>query len=395
MATAGRDATPAPTASDIAAALADAGFVRLIASDDGDAVAATGLLARALSTIGTPFQASVHAPFDATTANTQDAYTVTVGGLDHPANAAVPDDVAASAMAFDVASELTAKSGTDEATMAQGEPNPTLALAGTIAADEVIPPVVEAAEAAGIDRRPGVSVPVTDLADGLARSTLFHAPFSGDGDAASAALETLDLAGRSAENIEEGDWRRIASLVALEASSSTAVAERSAEAVERGLHPYVGGPVETVGGFADVLDATARDEPGVALSLALGHDGSREVAIDAWRDHAAAAHAALADGETNRYDGLLVLRGPSMPVVTVARLAVDFRSPEPAALAITDGEAAIRSRDGSDVASALAAGAERVDGTAIGSEDGARAHFDTEDWTATADDLAAGVREAL
>ena len=392
MSTAGRNGTPAPAASDLAAALGDAGFVRLLARPDGDAVAATGVLARALASTGTPFQASVADPYEPTLGATQADYTVAVGDLDVTADAAVTDEVAASATAFDVAGALAAS---DPTTADGAGPDPVLALAGTIAAGEIVPPVVEAAETAGIDRRPGVAVPVTELADGLAHSTLFHAPFSGDVERAQEAIAGLDLPEAGVSAFEEDDWRRLASLVALDASSVAGASERAAEAIERALRPYVGGPVETVAGYGDVLDAAARERPGAALSLALGHDGARTSALDAWRDHAVAAHAALTDGETARHDGLFVVRAPSMPVGTVARLAADYRSPEPVALAVADGEVALRATDDTDVRAALDAAIERVDGTHTGTSTRARARVATEDWTATGDEIVAAVREAL
>lgn len=415
MSAAGRTEAPTPPASDLAAALADAGFVRLVASADGDAAAATGLLASALAATGTPFQASILDPFETELGATQAEYTVAIGDLAISADAAVNDDVAASATAFDVAGELAASAGGDGEQVAAEDagagPDPILALAGTIAAGEVVPPVVEVAEAAGVERRPGVAVPGTDLADGLAHSTLFHAPFSGDVDAASEELSALELpteatgapeVSEGSETFDEDDRRRLASLVALDASGADGATERAAEAVERALHSHVGGPFETVGGYADVLDATAREQSGVALSLALGHDGAREQALSAWREHGAAAHEALSGGEATRHDGLFVVRAASMPVATVARLAADFRSPEPVALAVADGEAAIHAVEDADAAAALEtamAAVEDVDGTATGTDTTGRARFETDDghadWTETGDDLVAAVREAL
>lgn len=420
MSTAGRNATPAPAASDLAAALSAAGFVRLLARPDGDSVAATGVLVSALSATGTPFQASVVDPYAPTAGATQADYTVAVGDLDVAADAAVADDVAASATAFDVAGELASGDGADADSPDADEPgaegpDPILALAGTIAADAVVPPVVEAAERVGVERRPGVSLPSADLADGLAHSTLLHASFSGDVDTARAALADLDAPETTAD-FAERDWRRLASLVALDATTdgtptdaesmdaTTAkidvANERAAAAIERALRPHVGGPFETAGGYADVLDAAARERPGVALALALGHTGVREDAVAAWRDHGGAAHAALTDGETERHDGLFVVCAPSMPVGTVARLAADFRSPEPVTLAVADGEAAIHAVDGSDVAAALDDAVGSVDGTAVGTGDHARACFatggaDSEDWTEAGDAIVAAVREAL
>ncbi|MFW5917137.1 MAG: exonuclease RecJ, partial [Halorubrum sp.] len=72
------EATPATPAPDVLAdVLADAPFARLVATDDGDALAAAGLLARALRATGTPFQARVDP--DPVPADIDDGVAVTVG----------------------------------------------------------------------------------------------------------------------------------------------------------------------------------------------------------------------------------------------------------------------------------------------------------------------------
>ena len=59
MSAAGRPHEDAP--GHAATAMRDAGFVRLVGTADGDALAATGLLARALAALDTPYQASLAA----------------------------------------------------------------------------------------------------------------------------------------------------------------------------------------------------------------------------------------------------------------------------------------------------------------------------------------------
>jgi len=365
MSTTGRDQSSAPAASDLAAALREAGFVRLVARADGDSLAATGVLARALDARGTPFQATVVRPFSDATRATDADLTVAVGHDDATADVSVTGPEPSSVTAFEAAGEL-------------GDPaDPTLALAGTIAAGDVSGLVAEAAETAGIERRLGVAVPVPDLADGLAHSTLVNAPFSGDADATAETLAELDLPadGEVPEALDEDDHRRVASLVALAVTGSEDAADRAGERVERALQPYVGGPFETVDGYADVLDAAARERPGIAVALALGHDGLREEALAAWRSHAERAHDAVADATTRRYDGVFVARGAAMPVGTVARLVADFRSPEPVTLVVGEDRAAARSTDGTDVFAALSAAASAAEGDATGTEDRARAQF--------------------
>ncbi len=230
--------------------------------------------------------------------------------------------------------------------------------------------VADAAERSGLERRPGLAVPVADIADGLAHSTLLSGPFSGDAEAARATLGELDLPADPTDD----DRRRVASLVALAVTEDAT--ERATDSIARGLHPYVGGPFETVGGYADVLDAVARQAPGTGIALALGHAGVRENALSAWRTHASDAHRAVAAATTGRYDGLFVARGDAMPVGTVARLVADFHAPEPVTLVVTDGEAAARATDGRDVAAAMQAATNAVGGETVGQGERARAQFD-------------------
>jgi hypothetical protein len=384
MATAGRD--HAVTAVDeLATALRGADLVRIASAASGDALAATGTLARALSAIGTPFQASVIGPGTDATRATDADLTVGVRGQDPSADLTIAGSESASATAFGVATELTPT------------PDPALALAGTLAAGVVDERVARSAEDAGLARRPGVAVPTADLADGLAHSTLFHAPFSGDLDATREALAALSIpAEADVAELEEADRRRVASFVALEASEPAA-RERAASAVERGLRPYAGGPLGTVGGFADVLDAAARSRPGLAVSLALGDESVAPAALESWRTRAQSAHEAVRTCDTARYDGLVVTRGESMPVATVARLLADYRAPEPVVLAVADGGAAAfravaergEAAGGVDLADALAVAAEAADGAAVGTESRASARFEGE-----AEAVIAAFREA-
>jgi len=355
MSTTGRNQAPAPAPSDLADSLAGAAFVRLVSDATGAALAATGVLARALDAAGTPFQASVVAPFAESDRTTEADLTVALGRPRADADDAL--SAAPAATAFRVARELGATT------------DPILALAGSIAGGDADGTVADAAERADLERRPGLAIPVADVADGLAHSTLLSGPFSGDETAAAAALEDLALPA----DLSPEDHRRVASLVALAATGSV---PRASDAVARALHPYVGGPFETVGGYADVLDAVARTEPGTGIALALGHDSVHDRALAAWRTHARRAHGAVDDATTGRYDGLFVARGDAMPVGTVARLLADFHAPEPVALAVVDGAAAARSTDDRDVAAAMRAATDAVGGEAVGSGDRARAQFD-------------------
>ncbi|MFB6304870.1 MAG: exonuclease RecJ [Haloferacaceae archaeon] len=362
-----------------AATLRDAGFVRLVAAADGDALAATGLLASALGDVGVPFQTRVRTESRADPG--ADGAVVRVGGRTegrvdaHLSRDAGPASVAAHA----VARELGA------------DPSPTLALAGAVAAgttpgDDGTAVVLEAATRRGaVERRPGVAVPVTDVADGLAHSTLVRAPFSGDTDAARAALNVGE--GTDATDADD-ERRRVASLVAVEAATAPEARPRAASAVERVLRPYAtpDGPFETVGGHADVLRAVARERPGTGVALALGGRGDydpRPAALDAWRTHGRAVHALLDGATTGRYDGLFVVRTDDAPLGrlrTAARIVAAYRSPEPLALVVSDGSAAATAAPDAavDVRNPMDGAATAVGGDALGDGRRAAARFDGE-----------------
>jgi hypothetical protein len=296
-------------------------------------------------------------------------------------------------VAFEVARELGANA------------DPRLALAG-VAASEADPAASTLADAAGLERSPGVGVPVADLADGLGHSTLLHAPFSGEPDAAGATLAELELPA----DLDGDARRRIASLVAVETVTAPGATTRAAEAIARALNPHRLGddaPFVTVEGYADVLCAVAHEAPGAGIALALGHD-ARTPAVEAWRTHARRSHRALRGAETARHAGVFVVRvtpdaedesGSDSPpdprrtagrLRTVARLARDFRSPEPTALVVAEGVAAAATRDGAvDTAAALAA--------AVGNEgdaDGTAREADARFGGAT-ESFESAVREAL
>ncbi|QAU12717.1 exonuclease RecJ [Halorubrum sp. BOL3-1] len=343
-------ATPAPDA--LAGVLADAPFVRLVATDDGDALAATGLLARALRAAGTPFQARVDP--DPVPDDVDGGVAVTVG-VDRGRHAIPGTGRPASTAAFAVARALGV------------EPDPVVALAGVVAAGSIpgadgSGDALEAAERADrVERRPGVALPVagegdpdaaaastgadTDpsRAEALAASTLVSTRYSGDPAAARDALAPLGLPA----GLDADDRRRFASLVAVDAADGDGAGDRAASSAERVLRPYAtDGPFETVGGYADVLDALAREAPGTGIALALATDPDeslRTAALDAWRRHGLAAHSALEAATIGRYDGCVVARVDAAAVdaepsvlPTVARLVRDFRSPEPVAVAVDE-----------------------------------------------------------
>ncbi|MFC5970230.1 hypothetical protein ACFPYI_02690 [Halomarina salina] len=332
----------ASTASDVAARCRDAEFVRLVAAPDGDALAATGLLASALTERDVAFQTSVTRW---SVADAEADLTVAVG--------TAGGDVAITAgslapVAYETARELDA--GSDV----------TLALAGAVAAGDVPGDHASLLDTADLDRSPGVAAPTDDVADAMAYTTLAHASFSGAPEDAAQALAGVDREGRT-----------LASVLALSAVESGG--RYAADAVERALNPYVlNGPFATLAGYADVLDATARGRPGTGVALALGYDVV-DAALDAWRDHARAVHRTVREATLARHDGLVVAEvapdeshsatTTERSLGTVARLVRDFRSPEPVVLAHQGGTAAIAAAE-RDVATLAAEAAEAVGGEA-------------------------------
>jgi hypothetical protein len=293
------------------------------------------------------------------------------------------------------------------------DPDPLLALAGTIAAGSLpgtdgSGSLLEQAEQTGlVKRRPGVAVPTADLADGLAHSTLLAAPFSGDTEATDSLLADLDLPADSAESSEFDDeaHTRVASLVALETSTAETSTPKAAKAIETALRPYAtpNGPFATLGGYADVLSALACETPGLAISLALGAANVTDEALDTWRDHGSATHRALDEPITGRYEGVFVLRVDTdrpATLPTIARLAQQFRSPEPVALVVTadpvDGQrhaaAAAAADDPRGLADSVASVATEFGGTAGGTPTQATLSVDGD---VSDGDLIAAVREAL
>ncbi|MWG33367.1 hypothetical protein [Halomarina oriensis] len=319
----------APTASDVASRCRDAEFVRLVATPDGDALAATGLLATALAERDVAFQTSVTRwP----TADSEADLTVTLGA---PGGDVALTGASVAPVVYDAATELDA------------DPDATLALAGVVAAGEGPGDHADLLDRTGLDRSPGVAGPTDDVADTLAHTTLAHASFSGSPEDAAQALAGVDREGRT-----------LASALALSVLESGG--RHAADAVERVLNPYTldgTGPFTTLAGYADVLDATARQRPGTGVALALGY-GVHDAALDAWRQHARAVHGTVRDATVARHDGLVVAgvttddgtdesespsTGPCLGAV--ARLVRDYRSPEPVVLAHRGGTAAVAAVD--------------------------------------------------
>jgi hypothetical protein len=328
MATTGRTEASAPAASDVAATCRDAGLVRFVGASRGDALAALGVLAGVLDDEGIPYQAGLRQWPDAD-AGAGDADATIAVGLSTPW---ATHDLGTSPIetAYAVADEL-------------GSPDPVLGLAGLAAGEEpVTGSIHEDAVAAGIERRPGLGIPVADPAEGLAHTTLVHGPFSSDPDAAAATLD------------EAADGRERASAAALGIGADAPVDARAGEAIQRCLRPHAGGPFETVGGYADVLDALARRDPGLGIARCLGYGDPAE-ALDVWREHGREVHKSVEGADTRRHDGIVTatIEAEDAVVEPVARLLRDFRAVEPVVLVRGRDAAAVATREGHDAAGLL------------------------------------------
>lgn len=325
-------AADADAAATVASAVAAAPFVHIFAHADGDSVAACGLLAVALREHAVPFRIHISADpagDSAAADNEPDAAasrTLVVGG--DSAGLSIPSrGQPASVTAATISREL----GID--------PDPVLALAGVVASGETpggagSEQLLDRAEREGrIARRPGVGLPTTEFAD-LAYTTRLDAPFTGD---TQAVRELVDAV--AADDSEE-THRRLASTVAVETATADSAAAVAANSVGACLRPYATpkGPFATLGGYADVLSALACRSPGAAVAVTVDPASTIEEALDCWRAHGDATHAALTDPISGRYDGVYVSRvSTDQPSVlpAVARLTRQYRSPEPVALVVT------------------------------------------------------------
>ncbi|MFP8888973.1 exonuclease [Natrialbaceae archaeon A-CW2] len=359
------------TDSHAASVLESADFVRIVTRTDGDGLAAAGLLARELSRREIPFQVSVGTTIADRTKRVQagnaaddGSVTVAIGAIESTEDAeSGPASNARADTQRTISLERTDRPATLESANLLGdlgsEPGLILTLAGTIAAG-IEPGAGEtewllerALDGNVLERRPGVSVPTTDPVDGLAHSMACLAPWSGDVDATEKALESVPTALEHPAALSVDDHRDIGSLVALDAVGHDEAVDAAGAAVGRFLRPYAlsDGPFATLGGFAEVLEATAQIEPGTGVALAMGH-GAREPALETWRACGKQVHDAIDTATTSRYGGLFALdcaghasTARPLPVRSIARLVAAYRSPEPAVLAVGSKSAALAVRE--------------------------------------------------
>jgi hypothetical protein len=409
----------------LVARLADAGFVSLCARADGDALAATGVLAGALAAIDTPFQATVRRLGNTGRTATETDLLVRIGPADpmgesengeHGNDGGTDDDDSTVSLPGDPVSASLAATGVVREL--DGGFDPSLALAGGIAAavrdardpfgdgpfGDDLEALLDRAREENLagERRPGIAVPTVDTMDGLAHTSLAHAPFSGDPDT------VRERCGPLARREDVG--REIASLLGCSVVGAAGSTPRATVAIERALRPIAlpgsATPSVTLGGYADVLIALAAERPGIGLALALGYD-VREAALAAWRTHTRRAHAALRTATISRYDGLCVARLAAVgnadgsggtdgegggdgghgdsdapgsdertPVATVARLLRDFRSPEPVALVVGERVGALSATEDRALGELVVEATRDLGGTGSGAERAAEARFD-------------------
>lgn len=331
MATTGRTASEPVDAARIASRLREAEFVHLVGRADGAGLAAIGLLADALDSAGIPHQASLAKSPGAATARFVDEGT-TLGLGFGVGDRSIPTDSLAGA-AYEIASALDA------------EPDPILAVAGAVAgSNPPAGPAFEAAQEMGVERRPGLGIPVADLAAGLAYSGRIHASFSGDEQAAGAFLAELELPAE----LDASDQTTLAGAVALEATAMTPAA--STQAISDFLAPYdLASGFETVEGYADVLDALAMADPGTGLAFVLGYE-DREVALDGWRDFGRRLHRTLDRLSPTETGSVAVAEVESVDPRPVARLLRDFEVAVPIVVVAGQGMTAVATTDEDAVA---------------------------------------------
>ena len=327
MATTGT-ATEQREPADLARDLLEADLVRVVSRADGDGLAGAAILANALADQGIPRHLSLTASRENAAPRLEEHGTAIALGFAGFEQSCEADSAAL------WASELARELGSD--------PDPGLALAGARAAG--VPAqesILSAATEQGLSERPGLAIPTSDLTVGLAYTGWLHAEFSGDEEAARDFLETQDLS----ESAEEADQRRLGSAVALTVTDKPR-SQRAVTAISNAIGTQTSPTAfETIGGYADVLNAAANMDPGAALWALLGGDETR--LLDMWQDYGATVHETLHSLPTAT-NGVETVTVSDIPPQDVARLGRDFRTdadrlyvegPETIALATRDENA--------------------------------------------------------
>lgn len=352
--------TPEPSAA--ATQLADASLVRIFTRQDGDALAAGGVLAHVLSDHGTAFHL---AP---TQSRAQRARRIETGG-DETVTVAVGDAEQAD-ITLSGANTTGAAIAIVEAL--NGSPPRTLALAGLLIGTGSF---TESPVSLPERRHDTLGIPTQDPVVGIAHSLWVHAPFSGRPADVEALFTEVGLSPQTLA--AEGDaMTRFRSQVAVAATQPNG--PDRVDALRRLLAPHASTTAfPTVEGFADVLAVLAAEAPGIATSLVVGGD-VHSTAVTAWKQAAAATHECLRTADTERYGGLFVVPVADGPVRTIATAAARLLSPEPVTLALGPEQTAVVARDTQSVRAVTAALTEATDGTSDGTKHrGVVTHNDT------------------
>ncbi|MFB6114458.1 MAG: hypothetical protein ABEJ58_10215 [Halodesulfurarchaeum sp.] len=326
MATTESTAARAHDTGTIATRLDAADFVHVLARKDGDALAATALVGRALDDRGVPNQVTFADSPRNVTERTRTEGTVLGIGFEST-DISLPSGTSLSRAAANLVTSLDA------------ERDPVLALAGALSVGASEQELLEAAESDGLAKSPGIGIPVEDLSVGLAYTGLFHAEFSGDKDAAASFLDDLGIPTAAEKTINDEDMQRLASAVSVAASDRPAP-DRAVEALTDAIGPLVpGGPVRTVPGYADVIGALSRNDPSFGYRFLLGHE-TRSNAVERWKRHTGHVHDALHGGTIEAEGDLAVLTVERADPWSVARLGRDFCVKESAILVLEEETAA-------------------------------------------------------
>lgn len=341
--------TPEPGAA--AGQLAEASLVRIFTRQDGDALAAGGILAQALTAQGTAFHlAPTRSRAErARRLNAGDDRTITVAIGEAEGADITLVGVHTTAAAAEVVRAL------------DGTPPQALALAGTLAGGNQL----AEAEVPVTERRTDrFGTPTPDPVAGLAHSLWVHAPFSGTPDRVETFLKEVGL---SPTDVTDGEaMTRLRSRLAVVGSRPET--DGSVESLRRLVAPHDSpGPFPTIEGFADVLAVLAGEAPGLATSLVVGGDVG-DAAVTEWKRQAQASHRCLETGETERYGGLFVIFADGGPVRTIATTAARLLSPEPVTLVIGAEETAVVARSDASVRAVTAAITDATGGTSDGTK---------------------------
>lgn len=384
------DTTPPGDGPAVAGELQTAEFLQVAVYPDADSLAAAAMLAQVAQAKDCPFH--IRTGIDATQWDPQeDTTTATVGYT--AATAEEPVDIRLGDGEPAASETLRVVQAVDGV-----ETDPVLALAALTTRPEPLADVagetLTLAEDLGyVATRPGVATATQDLTQGLAGMLGVHAPFSGRPDHAQAALVELELP----IEIDDDAHQRVEAFVATAATPTRRPAAR--RALESIIRPRVtdSGPVETLRGYGDILEATSRTAPGVGIALALGRRDPGD-AIEVLDAYAQDAHECLRRADIFEYDGFAACRVDPDPsavdadrvqavLPTVARLARDYKTTEPACIAVTDGYAA--SATTQTAAPSVVAAARSLDGDGIARQYHGEAHYD-----GTATELVTALREA-